>query len=201
MAQAANKLSHEMKRMKLEKTKGIRVEYENEGNLFKQTGYIDGPKDSPFEHGVFELSIHVPPDYPFRAPDVKFKTPVFHPNINDSGSICVDILKDQWAPVLTIKSVLLSIQTLLDDPNPKDPLDPSAAKLFTEDLEAYKKKVTEYTWTYAVPKDKKSEEEVKRHFKDLIKKEDETPLVPEPSEDANAEEIQLIEEDDDEEDN
>lgn len=200
MAQAANKLSHEMKRMKLEKTKGIRVEYEDDGNLFKQVGYINGPDDSPFAHGLFELSIRVPPDYPFRAPDVKFKTKIFHPNINNDGSICVDILKDAWAPVLTIKSVLLSIQTLLDDPNPKDPLDPSAAKLFTENREAYNKKVKEFTWKYAVPEEKKNNDEVKRYFKDVMGNV-ETPVVPEPNtenveEENEEEEDEVVEEED-----
>jgi hypothetical protein len=55
-----------------------------------------GPADSPFSGGVFFVSIHFPPDYPFKPPKVSFQTKVYHPNVNSQGSICLDILKEQW---------------------------------------------------------------------------------------------------------
>ena len=64
-----------------------------------------GPGESPFAGGVFFVNIHFPPDYPFKPPKVSFQTKVYHPNVNSQGSICLDILKDQWSPALTISKV------------------------------------------------------------------------------------------------
>ena len=66
-----------------------------------------GPGDSPYAGGVFFVMIHFPPDYPFKPPKVQFQTKVYHPNVNSQGSICLDILKEQWSPALTISKVSL----------------------------------------------------------------------------------------------
>ncbi|KAJ4749273.1 Ubiquitin-conjugating enzyme family protein [Rhynchospora pubera] len=71
-------------------------------DMFHWQATIMGPPDSPYSGGVFLVNIHFPPDYPFKPPKVAFKTKVFHPNINSNGSICLDILKEQWSPALTI---------------------------------------------------------------------------------------------------
>ena len=68
-----------------------------------------GPGDSPYSGGVFFVMIHFPPDYPFKPPKVQFQTKVYHPNVNSQGSICLDILKEQWSPALTISKVQLSL--------------------------------------------------------------------------------------------
>ncbi len=81
-----------------------------------------GPEGSPYQGGLFFLDIKFSLDYPFTPPKCTFKTKVYHPNINSSGGICLDILKNQWSPALTITKVLLSISSLLSDPNPDDPL-------------------------------------------------------------------------------
>ncbi|CAM9795732.1 unnamed protein product [Pylaiella littoralis] len=88
-----------------------------------------GPDDSPYAGGVFFLNIHFPADYPFKPPKVNFTTRIYHCNINSNGGICLDILKDQWSPALTISKVLLSICSLLTDPNPDDPLVPEIAQV------------------------------------------------------------------------
>ena len=74
--------------------------------------------DSPYKDGVFFLDIQFPTDYPFKPPKVTFRTRIYHCNVNSSGQICLDILKEQWSPALTISKVLLSICSLLTDANP-----------------------------------------------------------------------------------
>lgn len=120
-------------------------------DLFEWQASIMGPKDSPYHGGLFWLKIQFPKDYPFKPPKLQFLTKLFHPNISSSGSICIDILKDQWSPALTISKVLLCICSLLDDPNPDDPLMPDIADLFKEDKEAYEKKARDWTIIYAMP--------------------------------------------------
>ena len=85
-----------------------------------KTTLILGPSGSPYAGGVFFLDIHFPADYPFKPPKVAFKTRIYHCNINSNGQICLDILKDQWSPALTVSKVLLSVCSLLTDPNPRE---------------------------------------------------------------------------------
>ncbi|GLJ44267.1 hypothetical protein SUGI_0925880 [Cryptomeria japonica] len=114
-------------------------------DMFHWQATIMGPPDSPYAGGVFLVTIHFPPDYPFKPPKVAFRTKVFHPNINSNGSICLDILKEQWSPALTISKVLLSICSLLTDPNPDDPLVPEIAHMYKTDRSKYE--TTARSWT------------------------------------------------------
>ena len=118
-------------------------------NLYIWNGMIMGPSDSPFTGGIFKLEIHFPTDYPFKPPKVIFKTKIYHPNISSQGAICLDILKDQWSPVLTISKVLLSICSLLTDPNPKDPLCPEIANEYEQNRALYEEKARAWTQKYA----------------------------------------------------
>jgi ubiquitin-protein ligase len=111
---------------------------------------IPGPEGSPYEGGIFFLDIHFPEEYPFKPPKFRFKTPIYHCNINKKGEICLDILKDKWSPLLTTSKVLLSISSLLTDPNPKDPLVPVIAKQMVEDREQHDKMAREWTKKYAI---------------------------------------------------
>ncbi|KAK7290333.1 hypothetical protein RIF29_04664 [Crotalaria pallida] len=119
-------------------------------DMFHWQATIMGPADSPYTGGVFLVSIHFPPDYPFKPPKVAFRTKVFHPNINSNGSICLDILKEQWSPALTISKVLLSICSLLTDPNPDDPLVPEIAHMYKTDKVKYEATARSWTQKYAM---------------------------------------------------
>ena len=118
-------------------------------DIFKWQATILGPKDTPYEGGVFNLSIDFTSDYPFKPPKVVFLTKIYHCNINSAGGICLDILKDQWSPALTISKVLLCICSLLDDPNPDDPLEPDIAALLKSDKVAHDINARNATLVYA----------------------------------------------------
>uniref|UniRef100_A0A1E1XTJ0 E2 ubiquitin-conjugating enzyme n=1 Tax=Amblyomma sculptum TaxID=1581419 RepID=A0A1E1XTJ0_AMBSC len=119
-------------------------------DLFHWQATIMGPPDSPYQGGVFFLTIHFPTDYPFKPPKVAFTTRIYHPNINSNGSICLDILRSQWSPALTISKVLLSICSLLCDPNPDAPLVPEIARFYKTDREKYNELAREWTRKYAM---------------------------------------------------
>lgn len=119
-------------------------------NLFLWDATLIGPSESPYAGGIFKLSLLFCERYPFKPPKVKFLTKIYHPNINSHGSICLDILNTNWSPALTISKLLLSISSLLTDPNPDDPLVQTIADLYINDIERYNFKAREYTLRYAV---------------------------------------------------
>ncbi len=119
-------------------------------DIFKWSGSIIGPSDSPFQGGLYFLNINFPYDYPFKPPKITFTTKIYHPNINANGDICLDILKNQWSPALTISKVLLSISSLMCDPNPDDPLVPDIANLLKNNPKQYAENAKSWTQKYAM---------------------------------------------------
>jgi ubiquitin-conjugating enzyme E2 D/E len=119
-------------------------------NLHLWQGTIMGPEGSPYQGGVFNLKIELPVDYPFKAPKITFTTRIFHCNINSAGGICLDILKDKWSPALTIDKALLSICSLMDDPNPSDPLMPEIADLLKTNKVEHDAIARKWTILYAM---------------------------------------------------
>ena len=120
-----------------------------EDDLSMWAAQIVGPVGTPYEGGLFELSIRFPPSYPFVPPSIKFTTRIYHCNISSSGEICLDILKENWSPALTICKVLLSICSLFSEPNPADPLVPDIADLYREDRARHDELARQYTETFA----------------------------------------------------
>jgi ubiquitin-conjugating enzyme E2 D/E len=119
-------------------------------NLFHWQATIIGPEGSPYEGGVFILDIDFPVDYPFKPPKVRFITKIYHCNINSDGGICMDVLRGNWSPALTITKLLLSISSLLTDANPADPLVPEIAQAYTSNRVSHDATAREWTAKYAM---------------------------------------------------
>lgn len=118
-------------------------------NLYEWFSTIFGPNGSVYESGIFYLDISFSSDYPFKPPKVTFKTRIYHCNVNSQGAICLDILKDNWSPALTISKVLLSICSLLTDCNPHDPLVGSIANQYLTNKEEHDKVAREWVKRFA----------------------------------------------------
>ena len=118
-------------------------------NLYEWLSTIFGPPGSVYESGIFYLEIHFSSDYPFKPPKITFKTRIYHCNVNSQGAICLDILKDNWSPALTVSKVLLSICSLLTDCNPHDPLVGSIANQYLTNREEHDRIAKEWTKRFA----------------------------------------------------
>ncbi|XP_060247002.1 ubiquitin-conjugating enzyme E2 E1 isoform X1 [Meriones unguiculatus] len=118
-------------------------------NIYEWRSTILGPPGSVYEGGVFFLDITFTPEYPFKPPKVTFRTRIYHCNINSQGVICLDILKDNWSPALTISKVLLSICSLLTDCNPADPLVGSIATQYMTNRAEHDRMARQWTKRYA----------------------------------------------------
>ncbi|CAN4099152.1 unnamed protein product [Withania somnifera] len=128
---------------------GINVSLKGD-SLTHLIGTIPGPVGTPYEGGTFKIDITLTDGYPFEPPKMKFATKVWHPNISSqSGAICLDILKDQWSPALTLKTALLSIQALLSAPEPDDPQDAVVAQQYLGDHQTFDSTARYWTETFA----------------------------------------------------
>ncbi|KAM3144488.1 hypothetical protein pb186bvf_003357 [Paramecium bursaria] len=148
MAQPTPRILKETQKLEQEKVQGIDVQPDPQ-NFKHFYVKITGPPNTPYDGGSFDAELLLPDDYPMSPPKVVFNTKIYHPNIDNLGRICLDILKDKWSPALQIRSVLLSIQVLLSSPNPDDPLNNEAANLWKTNENAALQKAKEYTQKFA----------------------------------------------------
>ncbi|XP_021059722.1 ubiquitin-conjugating enzyme E2 C-like isoform X1 [Mus pahari] len=114
-------LQQELKILTTSGGKGISTFPESD-NLFKWVGTIHGAAGTVYEDLRYKLSLGFPSGYPYNAPTAKFLTPCYHPNVDTQGNICLDILKDKWSVLYDVRTTLLSIQSLLGEPNIDSPL-------------------------------------------------------------------------------
>ncbi|XP_069123776.1 ubiquitin-conjugating enzyme E2 D1-like [Argopecten irradians] len=146
---AERRLKKELKAMQTDPPEGITAEPVDD-DLYHWEATIKGPADTVYEGGIFKLDIRFPVDYPFKPLKIQFKTKIYHINVNHNGNICVDILQDAWSSVITAAKVLLSVSSLLSDPNPNHPLMPDLAQLYVSNRVQYDTNARQWTKDYAM---------------------------------------------------
>jgi len=126
--------------------------------------YLVGPTETPYESGIFHISLRIPTTYPQEPPKANFTTKIFHPNVDDrTGDVCVDTLKRDWNPKLTLHDVLVTIRCLLVYPNPTSALNEAAGKLLLDDYEGFARHARLMTEVHAsVPEELKKDAEETR---------------------------------------
>merc|ERR1712055_880531 len=139
--QVSKRLQSELMTLMMSGDKGISA-FPDGDNLLSWIGTVEGPADCVYEGLKYKLKLEFPSGYPYTAPTVKFVTPCFHPNVDQHGNICLDILKEKWSALYEVRTILLSIQSLLGEPNNDSPLNTHAAELWANQV-AYKKYLLE----------------------------------------------------------
>ncbi|VEU21419.1 DEKNAAC102647 [Brettanomyces naardenensis] len=147
---AQRRLLKEYRELLREPTDGIVAGPVDENNLFKWNCLLVGPPGTPYENGVFRATMTFPKDYPLSPPKLKFDSPILHPNIYNDGTVCISILHpagedpmmyesadERWGPLQSIEKILLSVCSMLAEPNPNSPANVDAAKLWRDNREAF----------------------------------------------------------------
>ena len=166
------RLKRELKQIDKEKSEMYSITLPDPNKLQLWHGTIYGPPDSPFEGGQFKVEIKIPNKYPNNPPRVQFITQIYHPNISrEGGDICVDFLSDNWTPGMTIAKMLVSLLSLLTDPNADDPLESDIANQYQDDYEEYCKTAKEWTEKYAMSEQWKGGEQKEEEKKEEEQKE------------------------------
>lgn len=146
----SKRIAKELEDVKKDQLSGVTLEMAEDDDLSHLKGTFLGPPGTPYEGGLFEVDIKIPSEYPFKPPIMKFDTRIYHPNISSqTGAICLDILKDAWTPILTLKSSLISLQSLLQSPEPTDPQDAQVAKIYLSDPKKFAETAANWTKIYA----------------------------------------------------
>jgi len=122
---------------------------EQDDNLFIWKCSIKASTDSPYKGGIFHFKLTLPDNFPFKPPTVTFTTKIYHPGINEEGSICVSVLRDQWKPAISLSTVLSIIQEKVNNPSPDDPYEPEIAAQLKDDKPKFLAVAKEWTKKHA----------------------------------------------------
>ncbi|SCV67313.1 BQ2448_5959 [Microbotryum intermedium] len=142
-ANVTKRLSSELMSLMMACPAGISAFPVSDADLTHWKGRIEGAEGTYYENHVYAISLRFPPTYPYAAPTVRFESTCFHPNVDLHGNICLDILKEKWSPMLSVSTILISLQSLLGEPNNKSPLNVQAADLWENAVEV--SPVTDYS--------------------------------------------------------
>ncbi|KAL8728378.1 MAG: hypothetical protein Q9166_005422 [cf. Caloplaca sp. 2 TL-2023] len=138
--------------LQLEHPEGMKVELVSESDLHKWMVTVDGPKDSPYAGGKFQLLATLPNEYPFKPPVFNWKTKIYHPNVTNDGkgSMCLGLIKDEeWKPSTRMYAALEYARQLLIEPNADDPVEGGIADEYKHNYKQYVKTAKQWTKTYA----------------------------------------------------
>jgi len=152
---AVKLLQNQLKKLISEPVEGFTAELINESNMFEWKIYLEGPKDTPYTGGIFQLVMNFPSDYPMSPPTLRFTSEFWHPNVYyPDGKVCISILhppildemsgelpEERWLPTQTVSTVLLSVISMLGDPNFSSPANVDASVECRKNFDAYKKRI------------------------------------------------------------
>jgi len=153
-AVAYKRLMKEYKELSQNPPEGIIAGPVSEDNMYEWEAYISGPSDTEYEGGVFVARLKFPQDYPLNPPKMRFISEVWHPNVYQNGEVCISILhppgedpahyedsSERWSPVQSVEKILISVMSMLAEPNDESPANVDAAKMWRDNRVEYKKKV------------------------------------------------------------
>ena len=158
---ARRRLMRDFKRITSDCPPGLTASPLND-NVMIWNAVIIGPEGTAYEDGIFKLVLQFSEEYPNKPPDVKFVSKIYHPNFYTDGKICLDILQNRWTPTYDVSSILTSIQSLFNDPNPESPANVEAANLYKDNKTLYLEKVkecVELSWQDDIEDDEDEDEE------------------------------------------
>ncbi|KAG7452681.1 ubiquitin-conjugating enzyme [Guyanagaster necrorhizus] len=144
---ALRRIQKELKDIASNPIEGISVDTADD-NMFHWNCSIKAASDSPYKGGTFRFSMILPQNFPFKAPNVTFSTKIYHPGINEEGSICIPVLRDEWKPSVTLSSVLSVIQDKVNNPSTDDPFEPDIAALLKNDKSRFLATAKDWTKKY-----------------------------------------------------
>lgn len=148
-------LKRQLKDMTNNPPEGISVGLGDDGNIFKWELMICGPENTLYEGGLFKCDLDFPRDFPNSPPIMTFRSKMWHPNVYEDGKVCISILHppgedehnqqesadERWRPILGVESIVISVISMLSDPNDESPANLDAAVMWRNDRAAFKKKV------------------------------------------------------------